>query len=136
MSQQQESVEERVAGATTVDKTDRVDCASVLSEPVRTLAVELTKRDSFSDSGAEGSGNNTPTRGRTYTEGLLRFVQDTSLQQKPERKTSNIEQPTVYNNQPQQQQQPPPPAAPQTAAHVSCCGRPDGCRWWRWWWRC
>ena len=37
------------------------------------------KRDSFSDSGAEGSGTNTPTRGRTMTEGLLRFVQDGSV---------------------------------------------------------
>ena len=38
------------------------------------------KRDSFSDSGAEGSGTNTPTRrGVTMTEGLLRFVQDGSV---------------------------------------------------------
>ena len=36
------------------------------------------KRDSFSDSGQD-SGHNTPTRGRTITEGLLRFVQDSSV---------------------------------------------------------
>merc|ERR1719433_692316 len=36
------------------------------------------KRDSFSDSGQD-SGTNTPTRGRTITEGLLRFVQDSSV---------------------------------------------------------
>lgn len=97
--------------------SDRVDCASVQSEPIRTLPIELTqKRDSFSDSGAEGSGNNTPTRGRTYTEGLLRFVQDTSLQQKPERKTSNIEQPNMYPGNMAAQQQPPTSVA---VSHVS-----------------
>ena len=36
------------------------------------------KRDSCSDSGQD-SGHNTPTRGRTITEGLLRFVQDSSV---------------------------------------------------------
>ena len=78
------------------------------SEPVRPIPVGLAKRDSLSDSGAEGSGANTPTRGRTYTEGLLRFVQDSSLQQKPggpaavaaaaavdpQRRVSNIEAPS------------------------------------------
>ncbi len=47
----------------------------------------VDKRDSLSDSGAEGSGTNTPTRGRTVTDGLLRFVQDNSLAKPiPERK--------------------------------------------------
>jgi hypothetical protein len=94
--QQQQLQQEERASNNITERLDRVDCASVQSEPIRNIPVELSKRDSFSDSGAEGSGNNTPTRGRTYTEGLLRFVQDTSLQQKPERKTSNIEQPTFY----------------------------------------
>lgn len=77
------------------EKLDRLDCASVQSEPVRPPPVELQpKRDSFSDSGAEGSGHNTPTRGRTFTEGLLRFVQDSSLQKPgPERRVSTVDQP-------------------------------------------
>lgn len=41
-------------------------------------AENTQKRDSFSDSGQD-SGHNTPTRGRTITEGLLRFVQDSSV---------------------------------------------------------
>ena len=41
-------------------------------------AENAQKRDSFSDSGQD-SGHNTPTRGRTITEGLLRFVQDSSV---------------------------------------------------------
>jgi len=75
------------------EKLDRLECASVQSEPIRAPPVELPKRDSFSDSGAEGSGHNTPTRGRTFTEGLLRYVHDSSLQ-KPvaERRVSSIEQ--------------------------------------------
>ena len=76
------------------EKLDRLDCASVQSEPVRPPPVELPKRDSFSDSGAEGSGHNTPTRGRTFTEGLLRFVQDSSLQKPvPERRVSAVDAP-------------------------------------------
>jgi hypothetical protein len=47
--------------------------------PILHLLSPQAKRDSFSDSGAEGSGTNTPTRGRTMTEGLLRFVQDGSV---------------------------------------------------------
>ncbi len=51
----------------------------------------VDKRDSLSDSGAEGSGTNTPTRGRTITEGLLRFVQDSSLAKPlPERKIRQV----------------------------------------------
>ena len=45
------------------------------------------KRDSFSDSGQD-SGTNTPTRGRTITEGLLRFVQDSSVSRPTLRQTS------------------------------------------------
>jgi len=93
------------------EKLDRLDCASVQSEPVRPLPVELAKRDSLSDSGAEGSGTNTPTRGRTYTEGLLRFVQDSSLQQKPERRVSNIDAPSSANLMSSNM-------APPSAAHV------------------
>ena len=45
------------------------------------------KRDSFSDSGQD-SGTNTPTRGRTITEGLLRFVQDSSVSRPTLRQSS------------------------------------------------
>ena len=94
---------------------DRLDCLSVQSEPIRggaqattpaptaanpvpmpqqqqQAALPVDKRDSLSDSGAEGSGTNTPTRGRTVTEGLLRFVQDSSLAKPlPERKVRQVE---------------------------------------------
>ena len=58
---------------------EELEQGSVVSEPARPPVLDATKRDSFSDSGAEGSGHNTPTRGRTVTEGLLRFVQDSSV---------------------------------------------------------
>ena len=45
------------------------------------------KRDSFSDSGQD-SGHNTPTRGRTINEGLLRLVQDSSVVRPPHRQAS------------------------------------------------
>jgi hypothetical protein len=82
---------------------DRLDCLSVQSEPIGPRApaplnlpaplpqLPPDKRDSQSDSGAEGSGTNTPTRGRTVTEGLLRFVQDSSLAKPlPERKIRQV----------------------------------------------
>ena len=47
------------------------------------------KRDSFSDSGQD-SGHNTPTRGRTITEGLLRFVQDSSVA-RPQLRQASLE---------------------------------------------
>merc|ERR1719361_1412026 len=76
---------------------DRLDCASVMSEPGQAQGQQL-KRDSFSDSGAEGSGTNTPTKGRTMTDGLLRFVQDGSvarpIAENQRRHPSNTEQPT------------------------------------------
>ena len=75
---------------------NRLDCASVMSEPGQAQAQQM-KRDSFSDSGAEGSGTNTPTRGRTMTDGLLRFVQDGSvvrpIAESQKRHPSNTEQP-------------------------------------------
>ena len=68
-----------------------------MSEPGQAQGQQL-KRDSFSDSGAEGSGTNTPTRGRTMTDGLLRFVQDGSvvrpIAESQKRHHSNTEQPT------------------------------------------
>jgi hypothetical protein len=93
---------------------DRLDCLSVQSEPILPRGAQAVtpappaaaapvnlpaplpqlppdKRDSQSDSGAEGSGTNTPTRGRTVTEGLLRFVQDSSLAKPlPERKIRQV----------------------------------------------
>lgn len=71
---------------------ERLDAASVMSEPSRPVIIEQHKRDSFSDSGAEGSGHNTPTRGRTITEGLLRYVQDSSVA-RPQQRFSNVENP-------------------------------------------
>ena len=68
-----------------------------MSEPGQAPA-QPVKRDSFSDSGAEGSGTNTPTKGRTMTDGLLRFVQDGSvarpIAENQRRHPSNTEQPT------------------------------------------
>ena len=101
MIQQNMPQQQRYSPASNLDheveeKLDRLDCESVQSEPVRNLPVEMHKRDSLSDSGAEGSGTNTPTRGRTFTEGLLRFVHDSNLQKPvPERRVSNIEQPVM-----------------------------------------
>ena len=74
---------------------ERLDASSVMSEPSRPVVMEQHKRDSFSDSGAEGSGHNTPTRGRTITEGLLRFVQDSSVARPPQR-YSNVENPAAH----------------------------------------
>jgi hypothetical protein len=71
---------------------ERLDASSVMSEPSRPLVMEQHKRDSFSDSGAENSGCNTPTRGRTITEGLLRYVQDSSVA-RPQQRYSNVENP-------------------------------------------
>ena len=101
IQQENLSQQQRYSPASNLDheveeKLDRLDCESVQSEPVRNLPVEMHKRDSLSDSGAEGSGTNTPTRGRTFTEGLLRFVHDSNLQKPvPERRVSNIEQPVM-----------------------------------------
>merc|ERR1712142_237132 len=82
---------------------ERLDASSVMSEPSRPAVMEQHKRDSFSDSGAEGSGHNTPTRGRTITEGLLRYVQDSSVARPPQR-YSNIENPVGHPSlQPQTQ---------------------------------
>eukprot|EP00092_Neocalanus_flemingeri_P012736 GFUD01013724.1.p1 GENE.GFUD01013724.1~~GFUD01013724.1.p1 ORF type:complete len:3493 (+),score=962.10 GFUD01013724.1:260-10738(+) len=74
---------------------ERLDAASVMSEPSRPAVMEQHKRDSFSDSGAEGSGHNTPTRGRTITEGLLRYVQDSSVA-RPQQRYSNVENPVGH----------------------------------------
>eukprot|EP00092_Neocalanus_flemingeri_P034746 GFUD01037814.1.p1 GENE.GFUD01037814.1~~GFUD01037814.1.p1 ORF type:complete len:3037 (-),score=859.26 GFUD01037814.1:171-7919(-) len=74
---------------------ERLDAASVMSEPSRPVVMEQHKRDSFSDSGAEGSGHNTPTRGRTITEGLLRYVQDSSVA-RPQQRYSNVENPVGH----------------------------------------
>merc|ERR1719312_1545232 len=75
--------------------SERMDAVSVMSEPSRPAVLEQHKRDSFSDSGAEGSGHNTPTRGRTITEGLLRYVQDSSVARPPQR-YSNVENPAAH----------------------------------------
>jgi len=87
---------------------ERLDASSVMSEPSRPVVMEQHKRDSFSDSGAEGSGHNTPTRGRTITEGLLRYVQDSSVARPPQR-YSNVENPvghaSLQNNPLQNQTQ-------------------------------
>jgi len=74
---------------------ERLDAVSVMSEPSRPVVIEQHKRDSFSDSGAEGSGHNTPTRGRTITEGLLRYVQDSSVA-RPQQRYSNVENPVGH----------------------------------------
>jgi len=74
---------------------ERLDAASVMSEPSRPVVIEQHKRDSFSDSGAEGSGHNTPTRGRTITEGLLRYVQDSSVA-RPQQRYSNVDNPVGH----------------------------------------
>jgi len=74
---------------------ERLDAASVMSEPSRPMMMDQHKRDSFSDSGAEGSGHNTPTRGRTITEGLLRYVQDSSVA-RPQQRYSNVENPVGH----------------------------------------
>jgi len=74
---------------------ERLDASSVMSEPSRPVVMEQHKRDSFSDSGAEGSGHNTPTRGRTITEGLLRYVQDSSVA-RPQQRYSNVENPVGH----------------------------------------
>merc|ERR1712142_1323133 len=74
---------------------ERLDASSVMSEPSRPAVMEQHKRDSFSDSGAEGSGHNTPTRGRTITEGLLRYVQDSSVA-RPQQRYSNVDNPVGH----------------------------------------
>jgi len=69
---------------------------SLFKSPEHCLTPVQAKRDSFSDSGAEGSGTNTPTRGRTMTEGLLRFVQDGSVVRplaEAQKRQSTVEQP-------------------------------------------